>query len=274
MKTFSISLVSRICILLALAWPHASRAQVPTVFQTTFNIPPWTQGGGSDPAPSGDGIAHALDSFPAGFPDQIIAAANYPGGGGGLGYRHYRGNGSNVNGGGLIISFSPAVTEVWVRFYMLYSLGFGFTGSGPIYTKDHYWNQGGNYLIFGIQGNHAWGITDISSPNHNGNLSWSGSQGGITGDGLWHLYEYHVKLDNPNSILEIWIDNVRVLNATGLTLGSSPLSWFELGSNQADVTNCNPVCYTDYDDIAISTSGRIGPIGTVLPAAPRNLRVQ
>jgi hypothetical protein len=226
---------------------------------------------------TGDGVGPHGDWVSSnGNGDQILTAANYSGGGGGKGFRHFRGDGANNGGGGLNITLPSPVTEMWVRFYMRYQSGFAWTPAGqPVYTKDHYWSVGGNYLIYGIQGGHSWGLTYIGSSNHSSSLTWAASQGGNTGDGQWHYHEYHAKQNGANGVLEIWIDGVQVLNDTGVNLGSSPWSRFALGENQETVTGAGGSDYfTDYDDIAISTTGRIGPIGTILPAAPRNLRVQ
>jgi hypothetical protein len=247
------------------------------VFQTTFNCPDWDQFMGtldSDVCSNGDGISGHGNWLMNGSPDLITAAANNPAGGGGKGFRHLRGNGTNINGGGLQISLPTSVNEMWVRFYMRYSLGFQWSGGGPGYTKDHYWGGcGSGCIIFGIQGG-AWGINYNGGTNHPSSLNWSASQGGATGDGLWHVYEYHVKQNGAAGTIEIWVDNVRVLNKTA-DLGNTPWRDFALGENQSAVTGCvGTSCYTDYDDIAISTTGRVGPIGTVFPPAPRNLRVQ
>ena len=48
------------------------------VFQTDFDIPTWTQGGGSDPLPTTDTIKHSGDWTTGGQGDQIILAANRP----------------------------------------------------------------------------------------------------------------------------------------------------------------------------------------------------
>ena len=72
--------------------------------------------------------------------------------------------------------------------------------------------------------------------------------------GQWHLFEYHV--NQAEGIVELWINGRLVLSRVGLDLGDVPWSHFELGSNQYDVAHGG---YTDYDDIAVSTDGRIGP---------------
>lgn len=210
---------------------------------------------------SGDGIrGHGAWTTRDGSADQITAVANYPGGGGGKGFRHWRGNGTNNNGGGLTITLPVPFTEMWVRFYMRYSSGFAWGGGAPQYTKEHYWGDcGSGCVIFGIQGNSSWGVNYNGADNHPSSHTWAASQGGSVGDGLWHLYEYHLKQDGPAGTIEIWIDGIQYLSKTA-NLGSTPWQSFKLGENQHRVTDCNPDCYTDYDDIAISTAGRIGPI--------------
>jgi len=283
MKTFTISLVSSVCVVAALSWSEASRAQaVPLVFQTTFNCPDWNQNMGvSDGAvcKSGDGISGAGAWAAKGYVDEVTAAANNPAGGGGKGFRHYRGDGSNTSGGGLTITLPMAVTEVWVRFYMKYSSGFAWTNSAPAYTKEHYWEAGTSksYVVFGIQGKSSWGVNFAGGTNYPSSRTFAASQGGSkTGDGLWHAYEYHLKQNGPAATIEVWVDGVKYLTHSSANLGSTPWRRFILGSNQATVTDCNPVCYTDYDDIAVSTSGYIGLLGT--PPAPvpppQGLRVQ
>lgn len=278
MRALAIFLMST-SVLTGLLCPRTSQAQVPLVFQTTFNCADWTESmglGDSAVCATGDGIAgNGAWTTSNGSQDQITVAANYPGGAGGKGFRHWRGDGGNNNGGGLAITLPAPVTEMWVRLYMRYSLGMGFTNGAPVYTKDNYWGGcGSGCLIFGIQGNHSWGLNYNGSTNYPSSLTWAASQGGTTGDGNWHVYEYHVKQNGAAATIEVWVDNVRYLNITNADLGSTPWQAFQLGENQATVTGCNPDCYTDYDDVAISTVGRIGPIGGTFLAAPRNLRVQ
>ncbi len=296
MKAVAIFSVSSIFVMTALAWPQASSAQV-LIFQTTFddtNCPTrrapgehwrqsdyFAQAPGVEPCAAGDGIRPWGAWTANGFEDRIIAEANNPNGGGGKGFRHYRGDGSNSNGGGLSIGWAAGVPELWGRFYMRYQLGFAWSLSGqPIYTKDMYMNVGSpSAWVFGVQGGGGrWGIfngkTGIPS-----SLSWSATMGGAVGDGLWHCYEFHIQ-HGAGARIEIWVDNVQVLNTTtDMPPGST--DYFALGENQASPTGAGATpWYTDYDDLAFSTSGRIGctygtpgspPAG--LPA-PQNLRVQ
>jgi len=67
---------------------------------------------------SGD---HLCDDTTA---DQITSDANYSQGGGGKGYRHWEGGGSNNNGGSISVAFAAPLKEFWIRFYQRYEVGF------------------------------------------------------------------------------------------------------------------------------------------------------
>lgn len=197
--------------------------------------------------PADDLIRRYGDWTAAGQPDAIIAAANYPGGGGGLGFRHQRGTGVNSCGGGLLIGMPSPLTEMWVRQYMRNALS--YVGGHPAYTKDHYWNVGGAFLIFGYQGG-AWGLhTSNGSVNIPSSIKYE-----ATDDGQWHCYEYHAKQAGSGGFVEMWIDGVLCLQRT-INLGSTPWEYLALGENQRDVSVAG---YTDYDDFAVSVTGRIG----------------
>ena len=236
---------------------------VPKVFETTFddaNFPTirapgihWDQL--VDPATDaaigqvGDGIREHGHWTSNGIGDQILVAANFPGGGGGKGFRHWRGIGSNVTGGGLTITLPAPVTEMWVRLYMRFSDGFAWTTPDPNYTKDMYWNVGGAFLIFGHQGG-GWGLhSSDGSQNIPSSSGWAN-----TPPGQWHLFEYHVKQDG--GVVEVWVNGQQVLSRSGVSLGNATWDFFALGENQCCVATGG---YTDYDDIAISIVGRIGP---------------
>jgi hypothetical protein len=197
---------------------------------------------------------------------EIRSEAAYPGGTG-LGFRNYRGDGSNNNSGGFNIILASPVTEWWMRFYMRFQSGFAWNPAGaPAYTKDiRGEDSGGTYVIYGIQGGGTltpyWGITTAVLPNQYGSKSWSDLMGGNVGDGLWHCHEFHVKIADPNSVLEIWIDNVLVMHKSGLTLGVTNVNSFRVGDNQATPTGAGANdYYTDYDEFAVSAVGRVGPL--------------
>lgn len=281
MKTLVVSIVSGICVIAALASPELARAQaVQLVFQTTFDCPDWNQTMGLGDAKvcqENDGIS-GLGGWitRSGTADQITAAANHPGGGGGKGFRHWRGNGAdgkNDNGGGLKIVLPSAYSELWIRFYMRYQAGFRWGNDAPHYTKEIYFHEFGNPIL-GIQGGgSAWGIR-VRGRSFPSLLTWEGSQNGALGDGRWHCYEYHIKQDGRNGLVEFWFDGRKYLSQT-VDAGSTPMHSFTLGDNQNWVVDANGLAanqngkptdyYTDFDDIAISTTGYIGPIGTAKP---------
>jgi len=281
MKAFAVSLVSSVCLLAALVLPQTTRAQVPLVFQTTFAdalCPEWrTSDGTSDAAVCqvGDGMAGWQDhATPNGNRDQITAAANNPNGLGGKGFRHWRGDGTNVNGGAMRITLPSFYSELWVRYYTRWSLGFSWKDDSIHYAKEHYWN---NDHVFGFEpsSSNKWGLETQGTGGWGSSHTWIATMGGTKGDGLWHCVEYHVKQNGTNGLLEVWVDGVQYLSTTA-NLGSEPYSSFTLGSNQNNIVGAGANdYYTDYDDLAISSTGRIGCIGgPIVLAAPRNLRVQ
>lgn len=202
---------------------------------------------------------------------QVTAAANYPGGAGGLGFRNWRGDGSNNVSGGASIVLSTPQSEIWVRFYMRYQAGFVWTGGGnPGYTKEHYWDGcsgAGTCVIFGHEGG-GWGISD-NVTNYGGNISWTSLFGGPASDGLWHCFEYHVKKAAfPNGQIEIWVDNVQSLDSGPIGFnGTATMGGFKLGENAASPNNGQDM-YVDYDDIVVSNTGRVGPIPSGPAGAP------
>ena len=113
-----------------------------------------------------------------------------------------------------------------------------------------------------------------SSPDGYG---WANTMGGSTSDGLWHCYEVHLKMDTDgyNGIGQMWIDEVEIMNYTNIDYGTTS-GWAEvlIGSNQRAYNNgrCMAV---DFDDIAISNTGYIGPIGGPSPpSTPQNPRIK
>jgi hypothetical protein len=90
--------------------------------------------------------------------------------------------------------------------------------------------------------------------------------GSGTGDNVWHYYEIHIKADTngSNGIGEIWVDNLPVASLTNINYGMSSgigWTWMVIGSNYNSVSVAGN---NDYDDIAISATGRIGPISAPL----------
>lgn len=280
MKTTSTRATAHWLYVVISAWHLTANAQTP-LFQTTFDCPDWNQSigiGDADVCTTGDGISGSgLWTSSNGSTDRITAAANNPSGLGGKGFRHYRGDGNNNGGGGIRITLPQSTTQMWVRFYMRYSLGFQWSyapDAHPQYTKDLFWNEG---TIFGYQGP-GWGIY-ANSTHFTSSLGWYPSQGNsYTGDGKFHCFEYYLQKNGTAGAAALWVDGVQYLNAQSINLGANSWSSFMLGENQAIVVGAGSTdYYTDYDDVVVSTTGRIGCLSSgdsVAPSAPMSLQVQ
>lgn len=283
MKNSRLLVAAGVAAAIALVSSPKAQTQQQLVWETSFNCPDWvqTQGITDDKVcVVGDRIAGwgnwstALGSY-----DQITAAANNPLGTGPKGFRHYRGNGQNSNGGGIKVDLPTKVKEVWVRWYMRYQAGFQWSSMN--YTKDLYFNVSGAFPIFtmGFHGTDGFGIAQVNPGSQNlvGSPGWQSTMGGPSADGRWHFYEVHLKVDTngANGVGESWVDGQLSRRDTNLNLGAGGVEFFVVGSNQCCVANTVDM-YTDYDDIAISTTGYIGPIGGSAsggPTVPTNLRI-
>jgi hypothetical protein len=276
------SLIACVSVI-AFALPEASHAQsVPLVWQTTFDCPEWKTSDywgyspGTRPCP-GTGVGpHGGWGWNSGNDDLITAAANNPNGGGGRGFRHWRCDGANCGGGGIALTLPASYAELWGRFYMRYEAGFAWLNAQPHYTKDLYVNVGTpSAWVFGIQGSASWGIFN-GSTSIPSSQSWASTMGGAVGDGQWHCYEWHIQ-HGAGARIEIWVDDAHVLNTT-TNMSSGSTEFMAVGENQNSVTGAGSGSwYTDYDDFAFSTAGRIGCFGSAAPTPPapaQNLRVQ
>ncbi len=247
------------------------------------------------PAVSNSGLLHAyiIDPQDASLKKQelITSTANYSGGNGGKGQRHWLGDGENNNSGGTIIGFNTGQTEIWVRWYMRFQTGFawaGYSGFKILYLLEpsratlNYFMvaKGSNTFTYSTQvGDHLnWENTDAG---------WQQTfcGGGTTSDGSWHCIELHLKSETGvgtnDGILQWWADGVLKGNFNnvnhGFTSGGKTIGAILIGSNSKYPDNGLVPYYVDYDDIAISTTGYIGPISqtpdTTPPAAPTGVTV-
>jgi hypothetical protein len=285
MRTFASSLISSACVVTGLAWPLTSGAQVPLVFQTTFNCPEWRQSNGLSEGAvclSGDGIqGNGAWTTSDGSQDQITSAANYPGGGGGRGFRHWVGDGNNNAGGGIYVSW-PGVPEMWLRYYIRFQSGFRW-GGGGINMKTIYCNyaQAGTFY-FGLHQGRVGGHVEVDSQNpnsHHSSVTWAQWMGGSTGDGNFHVLEVHAKMNSTGSavdgVLEFWLNGTKIYSNSKVHFSNSTGARFngcKFGENHYDPQNSSADVYVDFDDIAVSGVGYIGPLNTM--ATPPNVRVQ
>ena len=254
-------------------------------WSSTFNCADWQQ---PNILSNCDGMSKWGDWFASGYPDAIRSQANYSGGVGGKGLTHWRCVGHNVGGSGPGISFPTPQREFWMRWYMRYPIGYNFNNYEKIFYFDPV-SQHGTYVP-NMMPNYirSAAVAAGTYVSLTSNYGFQQINGGVYGDGQWHEYEWHFKLDTngSNGVAEVWVDNVfrggtYTQNLNG-TLYSGVGS-IEIGDNQGDVVSHDGVtqCYAvDYDDITISTTGYIGPLGgvppadTTAPAAPTGLTIQ
>jgi len=187
--------------------------------------------------------------------DEVIAAANNPSGLGGRGFRHWRGDGQNANGGGMTITLPSASSEVYVRVMIRYQAGFRWTNSSPGYIKDLYWGACGSGCVIMGYVDGGWSINYDNVDNHVSSLTWKTLQGGLTGDGRFHCFEYHVRRGSPGRV-ELRVDGKLYLSKSA-NLGTGTMSQFMLGENQSNPSN-GDAHYTDYDDLVVSGTGWVG----------------
>jgi hypothetical protein len=244
-----------------------SRLEARLFWSTTFECNDWKQ---SEPrgALRCDGLEKGGDWHVEDHLDQIITEANHPGGAGGKGFRHWQADGRNRGGGGIRYRSPVPLPEFWVRWYMRYEKGFRWANGVPqwdkllyIHTVDH-----GSSIVGFADGVLALGNYHGPGRHAKSKHGWTDIMGGRESDGQWHCYEAHLKLDTngADGVVDIWIDGEKALRREdqdfkGHEKGGKGWRILLIGSNQNCPANGRPM-YQDYDDIAISTTGRIGPL--------------
>ena len=259
--------------LLFLLLAATGEAGVDLPWTTSYDCSDWSQG-----SPLGcDSIAKYGDwTCGSGQKEQITSAANNPGGPGGKGQRQWSGDGTNDNSGSTVVNFNAPQKELWIRWYMRYQAGFKWTTLQ--YDKILYldnttvpeflgWDSVNVYTA--PSGNVASTTGGWDTVMKNGAID--PATGHRTSDGQWHYYEVHLKNNGSAGVAEFWVDGVRHLSANNVSYGTD-FNHVIIGENQNSPNN-GGCSYVDFDDIAISTTGYIGPIaGAKKPAPPRNLR--
>lgn len=180
--------------------------------------------------------------------DMVMTAANHSNG---RGHRHYRGASVNTNGGGISCGWSGTNPEIWARYYILFQSGMVWkNGDNPSYTKDMVF--GNNAVICGHQGG-GWGWNFNGGTNHPSTYTWKTMMGSSIADGLWHCFEYHFNVNT--GVAQMWVDNVLHHDiSTASFSGFASFNGFFTG-NQSSLVAAG---YTDYDDIVITSTGRVG----------------
>jgi hypothetical protein len=273
--------------------PNVGAAGVNLPWSSTYNCSDWTN---FNQTLNCDGITPwgNFACTPQNYTEQILPSANNLSGGGGSGIRHWIGDGNDINSGGTYISFNSPQTEIWVRWYNRWQSGFRW-GSYGGYKVLYFYDQNGTsvaiQLFFGANQSQFWLLHNSSQVLwFSNNAGWDNvyangaidpSTGYHLSDGTWHSYEIHLKRETSagnNGVAQLWMDGVLkgTFSNVNFNMYGSGLSWtgFIVGSNTKSSSN-GGCAYVDYDDIAISNTGYIGPlvngIAPLRPSSPTNL---
>jgi len=222
----------------------------------------------SDPDGQADDWIHSIQdhgSYVAGdYATQITSSANNIAGSG-RGGRFWFGDGATANTGPFAIQFPTAQTELWIRFYSRYPSGHSW---GPIDTFQMQkmliaYTAGTNlFAYFEFYEENQITIVAQATSNYYKVKSisggWQDTMGGDVGDGEWHYYEIHLKMDTnqTDGIGEIWVDGDLKISVTDMDWSNgdanAKLGWtyIKLPENARYVLN-HYVSYVDIDDIVI-----------------------
>ena len=246
-------LISILTFVIIIIFAEVSMAAVNLPFSTTYDCAEWD----NYDALSCDGMSPGGSwTTASGKYEQITADANYPGGDGGKGQRHWMGPGADGagNSGGIFIDINSPPTEFWMRWYMRWESGW-----------DSSWNSYKTLYLYD-SGSGSGGF-QLGNPGIAGIRFWDGgSQGASCSNcgwgytitaGTWYSVEIHVNLSG--AISQVWIDGNIVINDSSTSWGSlSNMASILVGSNIHSTPSTD--MYIDYDDIAINKTGYIGPL--------------
>jgi hypothetical protein len=180
--------------------------------------------------------------------DQVLSAANNAGGAGGMGFRHWQGDGQNNQGGGIKFVFARPLTDVSFALTVRFASNLQWARGEPGYIKMLY----GNFTnIFGYHDG-AFGVNVSGGTNHPGSKTWQQLMGGRVSDGRWHCFEG--RWNFTRRTMDMWINGEKILDKTNVDWkGAANLDSFYV-SNQNEIAGAGSSdTYTDYDDLKYDT---------------------
>lgn len=253
--------------------PVSALAAINLPFSTTYNCAEQQQGSTNPFWVTCDGIAKYGDwTTASGSKEAITTAANYSGGGGGRGQRHWIGNGTSggSNSGTVWYSFSTSQSEIYMRWYVRPAAGLNMEGAG---MKMAYFKNQCTQDSFSMEPGQIRYVVN-GTPVGATKFGWDSWMPGGISDGAWHWFEIHLKRQNPNNAngtMEWWIDGVLRASAYNITFSGACTGYdgLELPSNHNFITVGGLDQPFDIDDVAIRTTGPIGPLGITPPVAPQ-----
>lgn len=260
------------------------------VWKTTFGYSQECNGSGYNDATQCSIIQNDEINWPVitdpqgGNVTEAVSVSNNSNGDGGLGLRMWISDGQNNNSEDPNIIFDSAHPELWIRWYMRYEEGFRWSGGNPRYHKLLYiYSQNGpggfNWIPEPDSGDFQIWTNGGSIPVTSPSVSWK-DVFGDTSDGLFHMFEVHIKndTDGTDGIARMWIDGQLILDETNVNYtngGGQGMRRIDISVNQNDPNNGRAM-YVDFDDIEIwnttppSTDGFgnpwIGPLNDFLGA--------
>lgn len=295
--------IGALVVLIVLLWSHSARADITLPFSTTFDCTASVQ---NDWFPSGstgcDGINAENDAVSGASNESAInASANYPSGGGGLGFNYWvndsNGDNSNPNDVSSYLAYDFADgphTTLYIRWHFRHEAGLNLDTSGGSH-KALYFNldkcqnhSSGCYALFhpsellvhvggGLNYSNnttaAWGWDDLYPPNG-------------SADGEWHCSQLEVQTNSGTGTdgVAIWtIDGTVRLNRTDIDWnGTGGFDGFTIPSNGVFDTRTaggDQPMYMYIDDVAIRTDsmpacatagGGTGSVGESIPQGTRS----
>ncbi len=254
-----------------LAAPPAA-ADVPLVggeWSTTFECDDWTYP--PDAADTAcDGLTRSVDSLA--YSSRITADANRADGDGGKGFSWLVGNGdvetTSPTSSNLAIVWEGS-EHFWLRWYVRFPQGLSIGIHGPnIYGWKvlYLFDPAGDESVY-INANYWEGGMDMwDRTNHVvGQYGYSDAIGSETADGSWVAVE--MEFDIPNSTWRYWFyvdgedDPVPKFESTSVSYRMSEIGRINFPSNIRSSGIANAPVSIDFDDLALSVNGRIGPVG-------------
>src|SRR3989339_1442873 len=234
-------------------------------WSTTFNCNDWAYPPDS-PIPGCDGIERSIDGN-SGYILGINSSANNPSGAGGKGLSWQVGNGSGQStspaSANIGLSWSGS-NNVWIRWYVSLPSGMPIQSCTLSMWKllyvygsslsDSFYVDTEGYNVISLydrvkRSTGSYGFDDIY---------------GASSNGSWAAIEMH--FDIPNSVWEYWVyenntDNATAkYRATNVQYPMSSIGYIKFPENiKSSCIPGAPVTFK-FDDITISTTGRIGPV--------------
>jgi hypothetical protein len=278
--------------------PTPAFASITLPFLTTYDCPEQQQLDGTWVTCDGQGNGGDWTTS-NGSKEQITSAANYPGGGGGRGQRHWIGNSGGAaepnntnNSGSISYSWNTGrVQEIYVRWYVRWEAGLKLGNATTGLVRQHkiiYFTGAGcgaavAGCMFDVEGS-GWSFT-IAGTSYRQGTGWDGLFGcsghSCQSDGRWIMIEIHLLNETSGPANDgrarLWADGVLQMDLRNLDFkGSNGFDSFLLPSNHQFTTLNGDAAdmYEDIDDVAVRTTGPIGPIGGTSLPPPSNLRVR